>query len=552
MNNKIGSELLSGKRTFNIGEHKNLHRLTANTVTLEYLKFGIDTGNVSITYPENLINSGYTLVLPDRSGVNGEFLGVDDNNKLKWGNPNIINNIHYRYGTGLNTAVIDSTYTKGQIIFPENYEITITPTSTTSKLLIQLRCAYNASFSTDSAITFYIYKTINNIRTEVQVEANLGTLNATGSNRTQYITSTIIESETTDPIKISIAFAFNNIINIPAQAYNIGILGQEDYPHLPYNLQNRTGYTNYKNSIIVTDFEGSGAHSTLLSKSHDNESIYYNLGTLFLGSNFNSLNTNNTSSLSLITEEGISAPLLLGELQGNITSNYVITDNISCLNLTSNIMNTNIINSNIINTDKFKSNILTTNTLTSNVITSNMIHTYDIFTNNSLKTKDLDVYGNLHVHGTQTIVNTEILNIDDNIIIINADGNIELQAGLQANIDGNLYNLFFDVGLNSWSIYDKNLYLNKLFGNNISLSENVSAQWFNGNINSIFVNVSGNININDNYILDVSAIKFSDGTTLSSNLSNVVDEINILKEENERIKIKLNQLLNEHGMTPIP
>lgn len=546
-----GSELLSKQRRYNIGEYKNLNRLTANTVRVDYLNFGMDTSNVTITYPEDLTNDGYTLVLPNRSGVSGEFLGIDDNNKLKWGNPNVINNIHYRYGTGLNTAVIDSTYTKGQIIFPENYEITITPTSTTSKLLIQLRCAYNASFSADSAITFYIYKTINNVRTEVQVEANLGTLNATGSNRTQYITSTIIESETTDPIKISIAFAFNNIINIPAQAYNIGILGQEDYPYLPYNLQNRTGYTNYKNSIIVTDFEGSGAHSTLLSKSHDNESIYYNLGTLFLGSNFNSLNTNNRSSLSLITEEGISAPLLIGELQGNITSNYVITDNISCLNLTSNIINTNILNSNIITTDKFKSNILTTNTLTSNVITSNMIHTYNIFTNNSLKTKDLDVYGNLHVHGIQTIVNSEILNIDDNIIVINADGNIELQAGLQANIDGNLYNLFFDVGLNSWSIYDKNLYLNKLFGNNISLSENVSAQWFNGNINSNFVNVSGNININDNYILDVSAIKFSDGTTLTSNLSNVVDEINILKEENKRIKTKLNQLLSHNGITPI-
>ena len=88
----------------------------------------------------------------------------------------------------------------------------------------------------------------------------------------------------------------------------------------------------------------------------------------------------------------------------------------------------------------------------------------NISINNSLKTKDLDVYGNLHVHGTQTIINSEILNIDDNIIVINADGNIETQAGIQANIDGNLYNLFFDVGLNSWSIYDKNLHLNKLFG----------------------------------------------------------------------------------------
>ena len=137
---------------------------------------------------------------------------------------------------------------------------------------------------------------------------------------------------------------------------------------------------------MVTDFEGSGAYSTLLSKSHDNESIYYNLGTLFLGSNFNSLNTNNTSSLSLITEEGISAPLFIGHLQGNVTGNYVITDNITCLNLTSNIIDTNILNGNIITTDKLEANIFTTNTLTSNTITSNMIYTYDISINNSLKT----------------------------------------------------------------------------------------------------------------------------------------------------------------------
>ena len=56
--------------------------------------------------------------------------------------------------------------------------------------------------------------------------------------------------------------------------------------------------------------------------------------------------------------------------------------------------------------------------------------------------------------------------------------------------------------------------------NNISLSENVTAQWFNCNINSNFVNVSGNININDNYILDVSAIKFSDGTFFNNNILN--------------------------------
>ena len=66
-----GSELLSKQRRYNIGEYKNLNRLTANTVTLDYLNFGMDTSNVTITYPEDLTNNGYTLVLPNRSGVSG-------------------------------------------------------------------------------------------------------------------------------------------------------------------------------------------------------------------------------------------------------------------------------------------------------------------------------------------------------------------------------------------------------------------------------------------------------------------------------------------------
>jgi hypothetical protein len=382
-----GSELLSKQRRYNIGEYKNLNTLTANTVTLDFLKFGIHNSNVTITYPEDLTNNGYTLVLPNRSGVSGEFLGIDDNNKLKWGNPNVINNVRFKYGHGLNSSFISAPYTRSSLITPDNYEITIKPTSTTSKLLIQFRVAYQASFSADTAITFELWKRIGNnpsSDTMIQSEANLGPINGTGTNKSQYVTSSIIESGTTEEITIYLGFKFNNLTlavgDILPAGINVGILGDDN---------------GYKNSLMVTDFEGSGGYSTLLSKSHDNESIYYNLGTLFLGSNFNSLNTNNTSSLSLKTQDGISAPLFIGHLQGNVTGNYVITDNITCLNLTSNIIDTNMLNSNIITTDKLEANIFTTNTLTSNIITSNMIHTYDISINNSLKTKDLDVYGKL-------------------------------------------------------------------------------------------------------------------------------------------------------------
>lgn len=119
--------------------------------------------------------------------------------------------------------------------------------------------------------------------------------------------------------------------------------------------------------------------------------------------------------------------------------------------------------------------------LNGNLNVKNII-TQDLSVNNILKTNNLDVYGNLTVFGNQTIINSEVLNVDDNIIIVNADGRIIQEAGIQANINGNLYGFLYDNNINAWTINNKNLHLNKLVGNNIELSENVTAQWFNGNL----------------------------------------------------------------------
>ena len=121
------------------------------------------------------------------------------------------------------------------------------------------------------------------------------------------------------------------------------------------------------------------------------------------------------------------------------------------------------------------------------------INTIDLSVNNILKTKHLDVYGNLTVFGNQTIINSEVLNVDDNIIIVNADGKFIQQAGLQANINGNLYGFLYDNNINAWTINNKNLHLNKLIGNNIELTNNVTAQWFNGNLSGTNAYLSNNV-----------------------------------------------------------
>jgi len=409
------SELLGSKnnRTYNIGDNNNLNKVTTKSLTTGNLNIGNNGNIINFTYPKDLVGNGYSLVLPNKIGVSGEFLGIDENNKLLWRNPNIMKNVYFKYGSTLNTSVIGNTYVTGNIIYPPNYNITVKPSSKTCKLFFQFRCTFIASFNADSAITFYIVKTVNNIDTEIQREENLGPTNATGTNRSQYIANLIIEPETLDDIQIKIGYAFKKV-NTSSATFNtlvnrIGILGEKDS-----DPEQREGFYGYKNSIIVTDYDGDGgSHNTIFSKSQDNESIYYNSGTTFIGKNFNSYNTIDTNGISLKTSEGISAPLFIG----NINGNTIFTDNIICYNLNSNIVSANVLNSNIISV-------------------------YDISVNNSLKTKDLDVFGNLHVHGTQTIVNSEILN------------------------------------------------------------------------------VLGNININDNYIIDVSAIKFSDGTFLNNNILN--------------------------------
>ena len=110
-------------------------------------------------------------------------------------------------------------------------------------------------------------------------------------------------------------------------------------------------------------------------------------------------------------------------------------------------------------------------------------------------------------------------------IIVNADGELLKEAGLSANIGGNLYNFVFDICSNSWTTKNNDLRTNKLIANIIEISGNVTASWFNGNLsgtNATFnkLNMLGNIVLDNNYILDISAIKFSDGAFFNNNIFN--------------------------------
>ena len=396
-----GSELLSKQRRYNIGEYKNLNNLTANNVTVDYLNFGIHNSNITITYPNDIIDNEYKLILPNRAGKEGEFLGIDNNSQLKWANPNVIKNMQVKYGNILKNSLITSSYTQGAIIFPSNYEISINPSSVSSKLLIEFRVAYKASVAINTSISFYLYKSVNNVDTLLHKDENIGPLNATGSHIAHYQTSNIIEAGTLDTVTIKLAYSFDKIISVDSSVIDIiGILGYD---------------SNFNNSLIVTDFEGSGVSSSLMSKSQDNESIYYNLGTLFLGNNFNSLNTNNDNSLSLKTEKAVNAPLFIGKVEGNISANSIVTDNII-------------------------------------------------------------IKGNLDILGTQNVVNTTSIDIEDHFITLNADGTVIKEAGIAADIGGDIYNFVYDKSDNNWTTKNNNLKTN-----NLHVSGSVTANIFIGN-----------------------------------------------------------------------
>lgn len=396
-----GSELLSKQRRYNIGEYKNLNNLTANNVTVDYLNFGIHNSNITITYPNDIIDNEYKLILPNRAGKEGEFLGIDNNSQLKWANPNVIKNMQVKYGNILKNSLITSSYTQSAIIFPSNYEISINPTSVSSKLLIEFRVAYKASVAINTTISFYLYKSVNNVDTLLHKDENIGPLNATGSHIAHYQTSNIIEAGTLDTVTIKLAYSFDKIISVDSSVIDIiGILGYD---------------SNFNNSLIVTDFEGSGVSSSLMSKSQDNESIYYNLGTLFLGNNFNSLNTNNDNSLSLKTEKAVSAPLFIGKVEGNISANSIVTDNII-------------------------------------------------------------IKGNLDILGTQKVVNTTSIEIEDNFITLNADGTLFKEAGIAADIGGDIYKFVYDKTDNNWTTKNNNLKTN-----NLDVSGSVRGNIFIGN-----------------------------------------------------------------------
>ena len=112
---------------------------------------------------------------------------------------------------------------------------------------------------------------------------------------------------------------------------------------------------------------------------------------------------------------------------------------------------------------------------------------------------DLVVSGNLTVSGSQTIVNSNVTQTVDNIFRVNSDGDAQ-DAGLEANVSGNIKQFIYDVSESEWT----------------SGSERIKAGSFEGDLVG---NVTGSVTGNADTATDAAGLSSAVTVGLSGDAS---------------------------------
>jgi hypothetical protein len=277
MSNNI--ELLSKTEFFTIGANNNLSEILANVV-----KVGTDSSNVTISIPQN-ISSSYNLTLPFREGEPGELLVYGNNGQLSWeypilNDPPILKQIISVYGPNLigNFSPMGS---NSEPIYLDEYEAIIYPKSKNSKIFVQFKINYYASLSESNQISFYIKKSYDDNET-VFSESLFGPYNGTGGFTGQYISNLVDEALSSNKITYKLGYKINGSV---LATDVLGILGYDK---------------SYNNTIVLQEFEGSGSNTiSVWNKGSDNNGLYYNEGTVHIGSSKNALESQNIIGVAL-------------------------------------------------------------------------------------------------------------------------------------------------------------------------------------------------------------------------------------------------------------
>ena len=273
MTNNI--ELLSQDENFTIGTKSNLSQILANVVSI-----GTDTSNVTLSIPQD-ISSSYNLILPVRQGASGESLVYGADGQLKWHDPTVLKQVVSVYGSRLTGNLITAIGTHDSPTYLDAYTANITPMSENSKIFVQFKVNYKAALSASNQISFYIKKTYDD-NVSIYKESLFGPYNAAGGLVGQYISNLIDEPLTTSSISYQLGYKINGNVQI---SDTLGILGYD---------------TSYNNTIFLQEFEGSGSNAaSVWNKGADSNGLYYNDGTVHIGSSKNSLGSQNTLGVAL-------------------------------------------------------------------------------------------------------------------------------------------------------------------------------------------------------------------------------------------------------------
>ena len=282
MSNNI--ELLSNTENFTIGTNSNLSEILANVV-----RVGTDTSNVTISIPQD-ISSSYNLILPVRQGASGESLVYGADGQLTWHNTTVLKQIVSVYGDTLTGNVV-STGIHDSPTYLYAYTANITPMADNSKIFVQFKVNYHAALSASNQISFFIKKSYDGNET-IFTESLFGPYNAVGGFTGQYISNLVDEALSNNQITYQLGYKINGTVDI---SDTLGILGYD---------------TSYNNTIVLQEFEGSGSNATSVwNKGSDSNGLYYNEGTVHIGSTKNALDSQNTTGVAL-------------ELSGNLVGTH--------------------------------------------------------------------------------------------------------------------------------------------------------------------------------------------------------------------------------------
>ena len=153
--------------------------------------------------------------------------------------------------------------------------------SQSSKIFVQFKVNYKAALSASNQISFYIKKTYDD-NVSIYRESLFGPYNAAGGLVGQYISNLIDEPLTTSSISYKLGYKINGNVQI---SDTLGILGYD---------------TSYNNTIFLQEFEGSGSNAaSVWNKGSYSNGLYYNDGTVHIGSSKNSLGSQNTLGVAL-------------------------------------------------------------------------------------------------------------------------------------------------------------------------------------------------------------------------------------------------------------